>query len=248
MATNYEDFNPNDPYAEDNKFKPAYCLNFATGEVWFGGGKAYIAPDGSGYFANKQFQFDAQGHIISNFIPSTYIYEITKATLDNSSSVVISNIINRTIVFTSKSASGAVIPDNAKKKADINFESIYNSDVPNGTIISKIHIINNSRVLLTIKALRTSVYAHFVFPARQGDSMPNTPMYFSEVKLLSGGVLEAYAIKDTTAVGDIAIQILNKGDFRQVSSTETIPNVGGIAMYSRGDIITRSFDNASIQS
>ena len=35
-------------------FKPAYCLNFATGEVWFGGGKAKINADGSGYLANKK--------------------------------------------------------------------------------------------------------------------------------------------------------------------------------------------------
>lgn len=24
MSTNYEDFNPNDPYAESNEFKPAF--------------------------------------------------------------------------------------------------------------------------------------------------------------------------------------------------------------------------------
>ena len=55
----YEDFNPNDPYNEANNFKPAFCLNFKTGEVWFGGGKAKINADGSGYLANKAITWNA---------------------------------------------------------------------------------------------------------------------------------------------------------------------------------------------
>lgn len=31
-----------DPYNPSNSFKPAFCLNFKTGEAWFGGGKTKI--------------------------------------------------------------------------------------------------------------------------------------------------------------------------------------------------------------
>ena len=63
----YEDFNPNDPYNEANNFKPAFCLNFKTGEVWFGGGKAKINADGSGYLANKKINWDKDGNLTLNF-------------------------------------------------------------------------------------------------------------------------------------------------------------------------------------
>lgn len=72
MSTNYEDFNPNDPYAESNEFKPAFCLDFKKGEVWFGGGKVHFAKDGSGYLANKNIIFKTNGDILSNQFDQAY--------------------------------------------------------------------------------------------------------------------------------------------------------------------------------
>jgi hypothetical protein len=68
----YEDFNPSDPYNPSNSFKPAFCLNFKTGEAWFGGGKTKINADGSGYLANGKINFTADGRAIGDLFDKQY--------------------------------------------------------------------------------------------------------------------------------------------------------------------------------
>lgn len=73
MATNYEDFNPNDPYAESNAFKPNICIDFATGNAWFGGGKHHLNKDGSGYLSSKNIILQANGDVLSNQFDKAYL-------------------------------------------------------------------------------------------------------------------------------------------------------------------------------
>lgn len=60
---NYENFDgkTNDPYAEDSRFKPAWCVNLVTGGMWAGTGTSYFAPDGSGYLSNGEINWDNKG-------------------------------------------------------------------------------------------------------------------------------------------------------------------------------------------
>lgn len=81
VSTNYEDFNPNDPYAESNKFKPSFCLNFKKGEVWFGGGKTHFVKDGSGYLADRKIQFSADGQVLSDQFDMAYMQGSVNITL-----------------------------------------------------------------------------------------------------------------------------------------------------------------------
>lgn len=55
---NFEDFNPDDPVNSNNEFIPNLCINFKTGEVWFGSGSTHLAKDGSGYFSNGDFKWN----------------------------------------------------------------------------------------------------------------------------------------------------------------------------------------------
>lgn len=73
MATNYEDFNPNDPYAESNAFKPNICIDFATGNAWFGGGKHHLNKDGSGYLSGENIILQANGDVLSNQFDKAYL-------------------------------------------------------------------------------------------------------------------------------------------------------------------------------
>lgn len=73
MATNYEDFNPNDPYAESNAFKPNICIDFATGNAWFGGGKHHLNKDGSGYLSDRNIIFQTNGDVLSNQFDKAYL-------------------------------------------------------------------------------------------------------------------------------------------------------------------------------
>jgi hypothetical protein len=77
MATNYEDFNPNDPYAESNAFKPNICIDFANGNAWFGGGKHHFNKDGSGWLADKNIIIQANGDIMSNQLDKAYLTNST---------------------------------------------------------------------------------------------------------------------------------------------------------------------------
>lgn len=52
-----------DPYAEDQPFKPAWCVNLITGEMWSGTGTVYFADNGSGWVANKNIQWDENGNV-----------------------------------------------------------------------------------------------------------------------------------------------------------------------------------------
>ena len=61
----YEDLNPEDPYNENNSFKPAFCVNLKTGDVYAGGGKNKLAGDGSGWLANKGITWDRNGDNIN---------------------------------------------------------------------------------------------------------------------------------------------------------------------------------------
>lgn len=46
-STNYEDFNPSNPMSTSNSFRPNVCINFNTGEAWFGAGKVNFDQNGN---------------------------------------------------------------------------------------------------------------------------------------------------------------------------------------------------------
>lgn len=246
----YEDFNPNDPYNEANNFKPAFCLNFKTGEVWFGGGKAKINADGSGYLANKSITWNAEGKVLSNIVPQSFIYTLTKNDVSGSAAntaLEITDVIDKTIVIRSPNSSGNIIPDNAKKFIKLGFGSMYDSNMPEGTIIAKVHIINSSRVLLRIRGQYKSQgpYSTFLFPAIDGPQI-NIPRMYTEILVKAGGVLEAYAIKSSSAIGDVEIHVLNHGDFVQLYGDGSGTIINGVVMTSPGDIVTKGFGSNSM--
>ena len=72
-TTSYEDFNPNDPYAENNTFKPNICIDFANGNVWFGGSKHHLNKDGSGYLSGENIILQANGDVLSNQFDKAYL-------------------------------------------------------------------------------------------------------------------------------------------------------------------------------
>lgn len=72
-TTSYEDFNPNNPYAESNTFKPNICIDFANGNVWFGGSKHHLNKDGSGYLSDKNIILQANGNVLSNQFDKAYL-------------------------------------------------------------------------------------------------------------------------------------------------------------------------------
>lgn len=55
------DITTSNPYDSSSGFKPAWCVNLVTGEMWTGTGKCYFAADGSGYLANKKISWGADG-------------------------------------------------------------------------------------------------------------------------------------------------------------------------------------------
>ena len=62
---NYENFDgkTNDPYAEDSRFKPAWCVNLVTGETWMGTGTNNFNPDGSATLAGGRMSWSTNGDI-----------------------------------------------------------------------------------------------------------------------------------------------------------------------------------------
>ena len=64
VTTDYEKFNANDPYKSTNEFRPNFCVNFETGEVWTSAGKNYFAKNGSGHLANKHIEWGASGGLM----------------------------------------------------------------------------------------------------------------------------------------------------------------------------------------
>lgn len=71
-TTSYEDFNPNDPYAESNTFKPNVCIDFANGNAWFSGGKHHFNKDGSGWLIGGKLIFTNDGKAIGDFFDKQY--------------------------------------------------------------------------------------------------------------------------------------------------------------------------------
>lgn len=63
-SSNYEKFNKDDPYNSSNEFRPSFCVNLRTGQAWMGAGKIAMNSDGSGYVANQQIKWDAEGNVM----------------------------------------------------------------------------------------------------------------------------------------------------------------------------------------
>lgn len=63
-SSDYHKFNASDPYKSTNEFRPNFCVNFETGEVWTSAGKNYFAADGSGHLANKHIEWGASGGLM----------------------------------------------------------------------------------------------------------------------------------------------------------------------------------------
>ena len=64
VTSDYEKFNASDPYKSTNEFRPNFCVNFETGEVWTSAGKNYFAKNGSGHLANKHIEWGASGGLM----------------------------------------------------------------------------------------------------------------------------------------------------------------------------------------
>lgn len=47
ITTDYQNFNPNDPFGENNSFYPNICFNFSTGETWLGKNQFSISNNGT---------------------------------------------------------------------------------------------------------------------------------------------------------------------------------------------------------
>lgn len=62
-SSNYEKFNKNDPYNTSNEFRPSFCVNLRTGQVWMGAGTSYFATDGSAQMAGGRLSWDSTGAI-----------------------------------------------------------------------------------------------------------------------------------------------------------------------------------------
>lgn len=63
-SNSYENFNSSNPMSSSNSFRPNYCLNCRTGEMWIGkAGASNFSSDGSGYIANGNISWDADGNI-----------------------------------------------------------------------------------------------------------------------------------------------------------------------------------------
>ena len=63
-SNSYENFNSSNPMSSSNSFRPNYCLNCRTGEMWIGkAGASNFKSDGSGYIANGNISWDADGNI-----------------------------------------------------------------------------------------------------------------------------------------------------------------------------------------
>lgn len=60
---NYFAFNNVNPYAESNSFRPNFCVDFETGDVWLNAGKTHFKYDGSGSFANEALTWDSSGNV-----------------------------------------------------------------------------------------------------------------------------------------------------------------------------------------
>lgn len=134
---NLSDFDTStlNPYEQQSGFKPAWCVNLVTGEMWVGTGKSYFAADGAGYVANGNIAWNASGNItkfpqqrivtggISAQCPGTaYTHIIASVTLSNWSStdsVQVMFIDQENNISTSKTVTpaaqttvGATRPDN----------------------------------------------------------------------------------------------------------------------------------------
>ena len=84
------DITTNNPYASNSGFKPAWCVNLVTGELWAGTGRSYFAADGSGYVANRNIEWDANGVLLS--YPKTGMASI--AAVGNAARTIINVEIN----------------------------------------------------------------------------------------------------------------------------------------------------------
>lgn len=72
----YKNFNAENPYLSTNAFRPTWCVNLVTGEMWTGTGKCYFAADGSGKLANGNITWDSSGNLI---LPPTGVLSATKS-------------------------------------------------------------------------------------------------------------------------------------------------------------------------
>lgn len=64
---NFEDYDyTKEPYADDQPFKPAWCVNLVTGEMWSGTNSTYFAADGSGRVANGEISWTKDGKVVLN--------------------------------------------------------------------------------------------------------------------------------------------------------------------------------------
>lgn len=62
-TTSYEEFNPDDPYGYTASFKPNWCVNLKTGDMWASGGKINFKTDGSGQIGGGDITIGEGGGI-----------------------------------------------------------------------------------------------------------------------------------------------------------------------------------------
>ena len=71
VTTKYENFNPENPFADGNTFYPNICFNFKTGEAWLGQNK--ICVSGNGAVSLSEFRVVKDG-LIYDIDDNSYIY------------------------------------------------------------------------------------------------------------------------------------------------------------------------------
>lgn len=83
ISTDYDNFNPSNPFSSSNSFRPNVCINYRTGEAWFAAGKVNIKPDGSGKLANGNISWNTSGDVSLNGYITTNSGKISGFTISN---------------------------------------------------------------------------------------------------------------------------------------------------------------------
>ena len=138
----YEQFNRESPYADGNAFKPNWCVNLATGEMWTGAGASYFNQNGGGYLADGNIGWNDNATEVLFGGGSSNPYAVKTSLTDTGIEVYLQNVgatkSDRTLhldnegVIVSEGRSGAamsITPYDIQRRinGDADWESIIGS-------------------------------------------------------------------------------------------------------------------------
>lgn len=134
FTSHYENFNAVDPMNKTNSFRPNYCVNFKTGDGWFGAGSSHFAQDGSGYVADGNIKWDASGALTmeTGFEKVHALESYTSINLPTVPVGYSKSIIVRTPAYT-KSYMGHTISGNFGHLDFFRLPKVYNELSPSTT-------------------------------------------------------------------------------------------------------------------